>query len=48
MHSRRATSCDGIGPRRAFMFRAGRMAEAKDEFERAAALSRNVSRKNFC
>lgn len=30
-----------------FLFRAGRLAEAKSEFERAAALSRNVSEKEF-
>jgi RNA polymerase sigma factor (sigma-70 family) len=30
-----------------FLFRAGRLAEAKGEFERAAALSRNVSEKEF-
>jgi RNA polymerase sigma factor (sigma-70 family) len=30
-----------------FLFRAGRLTEAKGEFERAAALSRNVSEKEF-
>jgi predicted RNA polymerase sigma factor len=30
-----------------FLFRAGRLTEAKGEFERAASLSRNVTEKEF-